>query len=120
MSWLKKVIKGIRTVVRNTTKVPENSWIKCESCGAVLYRAEFERNLMVCPTCNHHHRVKARKRLSQLLDPETGQEIANPYTSLGHQEYQGHCINSRTQPGIDPSNLFSLFPNGHGASGNNE
>ena len=88
MSWLKKVIKGIRTAVRNTTRVPENSWTKCQSCGAVLYRAEFERNLMVCPTCNHHHRVKARKRLAQLLDPETSQEIANHIEAIDRLKFK--------------------------------
>lgn len=88
MSWLKKVIKGIRTVVRNTTGIPENSWIKCESCGSVLYRAEFERNLMVCLTCNHHHRVKARKRLAQLLDPETSQEIGKEIEAVDRLKFK--------------------------------
>ncbi|MFZ0219571.1 MAG: acetyl-CoA carboxylase, carboxyltransferase subunit beta [Candidatus Aquirickettsiella sp.] len=88
MSWLKKVIKGIQTVVRNTAGVPENNWIKCQSCGAILYRAEFERNLMVCPTCNHHHRVKARKRLAQLLDPETGQEIAGQIEAVDRLKFK--------------------------------
>lgn len=76
MSWLKKVIKGIRTAVHSSTRIPENSWIKCEACQAVLYRAEFDRHLLVCPTCGHHHRVKARKRLEQLLDPQTAHELA--------------------------------------------
>jgi acetyl-CoA carboxylase carboxyl transferase subunit beta len=88
MSWLKKVIKGIRTVVRSTTGVPENSWIKCESCGAVLYRAEFERNLMVCPTCNHHHRIKARKRLEQLLDPQTCEEIGSQIVAVDKLKFK--------------------------------
>lgn len=90
MSWLKKVIKGIRTVVRSTTGVPENSWTKCVSCGAVLYRAEFERNLMVCPTCNHHHRIKARKRLAQLLDVETGQEIGSQIEAVDRLKFKDH------------------------------
>ncbi len=88
MSWLKKVIKGIQTVVRSSTGVPENSWVKCESCQAVLYRAEFERNLMVCPTCNHHHRVKARKRLEQLLDPETSHEIADEVVAVDKLKFK--------------------------------
>jgi acetyl-CoA carboxylase carboxyl transferase subunit beta len=90
MSWLKKVIKGIRTVVRNTTGVPKNSWTKCVSCGAVLYRAEFERNLMVCPTCNHHHRIKARKRLAQLLDLETSQEIGSQIEAVDRLKFKDH------------------------------
>lgn len=73
MSWLKKVITGIRTAVRKTTDGPE-LWIKCQACQATLYRAEFERNLAVCPTCSHHHRIKARQRLHQLLD-QNGEEI---------------------------------------------
>ena len=88
MRWLKKVIKGIQTVVRSSTGVPENSWVKCESCQAVLYRAEFERNLMVCPTCNHHHRVKARKRLEQLLDPESRHEIANEVVAVDKLKFK--------------------------------
>ena len=88
MTWLKKVIKGIQTVVRSSTGVPENSWVKCESCQAVLYRAEFERNLMVCPTCNHHHRVKARKRLEQLLDPESRHEIANEVVAVDKLKFK--------------------------------
>ncbi len=88
MSWLKKVIKGIQTVVRSSSGVPENSWVKCESCQALLYRAEFERHLMVCPTCNHHHRVKARKRLEQLLDPETGHEIADEVVAVDKLKFK--------------------------------
>jgi acetyl-CoA carboxylase carboxyl transferase subunit beta len=88
MSWLKKVIKGIQTAVRSSTGVPENSWVKCESCQAVLYRAEFERNLMVCPTCNHHHRVKARKRLEQLLDPEARHEMANEIVAVDRLKFK--------------------------------
>jgi len=82
MSWLKKVITGIRTVVRKTTQMPENIWIKCEACQTILYRAEFERNLFVCPNCAHHHRIKARQRLWQLLDPGTAEELASEIVAV--------------------------------------
>ncbi len=87
MSWLKKVITGIRTVVRKTSEGPE-LWVKCEACQALLYRAEFERNLAVCPTCAHHHRVKARQRLQQLLDPETGEEIGSDITAIDRLDFK--------------------------------
>jgi acetyl-CoA carboxylase carboxyl transferase subunit beta len=49
--------------------VPEGLWIKCPACDAVLYRAELERNLYVCPKCSHHMRIAARERLEAFLDP---------------------------------------------------
>jgi acetyl-CoA carboxylase carboxyl transferase subunit beta len=54
---------------RRTRSVPEGLWIKCPSCDAVLYRAELERNLYVCPKCSHHMRIAARERLEAFLEP---------------------------------------------------
>ena len=45
--------------------MPEGLWIKCSACDAVLYRAELERNLNVCPKCSHHMRIGGRERLAQ-------------------------------------------------------
>jgi len=50
-------------------------WHKCPSCQAVLYHADLEKNLSVCPKCNHHHRIPARLRLDMLLDSEGRFEI---------------------------------------------
>ncbi len=50
--------------------------MKCSACDAVLYRAELERNLHVCPKCSHHMRIGARERLLRFLDPGTAVEIA--------------------------------------------
>lgn len=76
MSWFKKLLPAsIRTAVDQKKNIPEGVWTKCDACQAVLYRAELERNLDVCPKCNHHHRVNARKRLAQFLDPQGQIEI---------------------------------------------
>ncbi len=50
--------------------------MKCGACDAVLYRAELERNLHVCPKCSHHMRIGARERLMRFLDPGTAVELA--------------------------------------------
>ncbi len=55
--------------------MPEGVWSKCDECGAVLYRAELERNLEVCPKCSHHMRIGARARIDLFLDPEPRVEI---------------------------------------------
>ena len=71
MSWFRKLIPS-RIQTNGTTKrtVPEGVWTKCAGCNAVLYRAELERNLEVCPKCSRHMRIRARVRLDQFLDPE--------------------------------------------------
>ena len=78
MNWLQKIMSP-RARTQNPTagkgKVPEGVWEKCGGCGAVLYRPELERNLMVCPKCDHHHYIAARTRLQALLDEGSGQEL---------------------------------------------
>jgi len=76
MSWFEKLIPSkIRTTVRNRS-VPEGVWCKCTACDSVLYRAELERNLYVCPKCEHHQRINARTRLEGFLDEAGREEIA--------------------------------------------
>ncbi len=61
---------------KRTRSVPQGVWIKCPECDAQLYRTELERNLNVCPKCDHHMRIGARTRLDFFLDPESQEEIA--------------------------------------------
>jgi acetyl-CoA carboxylase carboxyl transferase subunit beta len=76
MSWFEKIMPSRIKTERRTRSVPEGLWIKCGACDAVLYRAELDRNLYVCPKCSHHMRIGARVRLERFLDPGTGVEIA--------------------------------------------
>jgi acetyl-CoA carboxylase carboxyl transferase subunit beta len=69
MSWFEKIMPSRIKTERRTRSVPEGLWIKCPACDAVLYRAELERNLYVCPKCSHHMRIAARERLEAFLDP---------------------------------------------------
>ena len=76
LSWFEKLMPtSIRTDSSTKRGVPEGLWTKCTSCKAVLYRAELERNLDVCPKCNHHMRVYGRKRLEIFLDDSPTEEI---------------------------------------------
>jgi acetyl-CoA carboxylase carboxyl transferase subunit beta len=77
MNWFEKLIPAtIRTessLKRNT--VPEGLWNKCPNCDAILYNAELEKNYNVCPKCEHHMRISARRRLDLFLDAEGRTEI---------------------------------------------
>ncbi|GAC1626389.1 MAG: acetyl-CoA carboxylase, carboxyltransferase subunit beta [Nevskia sp.] len=77
MSWLEK-ISGSKLLTGGVRKksVPEGLWMKCDACQSVLYRAELERTLEVCPKCGAHRAISARARLNHFLDAEPRVEIA--------------------------------------------
>ncbi len=82
MSWFEKLMPSRIKTERRTRSVPEGLWIKCPDCDAVLYRAELERNLYVCPKCSHHMRISARDRLELFLDEGSGTELASEIEPL--------------------------------------
>ena len=77
MSWINKILpSGIsRANGDKRASVPEGVWTKCIKCEAVLYRPDLERNANVCPKCDHHMRIGARRRLDLFLDPEGRDEL---------------------------------------------
>ena len=87
MSWFQKLLppKIKPKAEGNKKNVPEGLWHKCASCEAVLYHADLEKNLEVCPKCSYHNRITARARLDLFLDPEGRYEIGaeiSPVDSL--------------------------------------
>ncbi|CAM4225790.1 acetyl-CoA carboxylase, carboxyltransferase subunit beta [Vibrio agarivorans] len=76
MSWLEKILDKTNIVSSRKASIPEGVWTKCTSCEQVLYHAELERNLEVCPKCDHHMRMNARKRLETFLDEGNREELA--------------------------------------------
>lgn len=78
MSWLDKIVPNVVRPDRRrgVSKVPEGLWKKCNKCTSILYRPELEKNADVCPKCDHHMRIGARRRLDIFLDAEGREEIA--------------------------------------------
>ncbi len=76
MSWIEKLLPPrIKTTDGSPRRVPEGLWVKCPSCESVLYRDDLDKNLNVCPKCEHHMRIGARQRIDALLDAEGRYEI---------------------------------------------
>ncbi|MBQ0760975.1 MAG: acetyl-CoA carboxylase carboxyl transferase subunit beta [Zhongshania sp.] len=81
MSWVDKILpSGVRRVDSEERRgakgvVPEGLWKKCVKCEAVLYRPELESNQDVCPKCDHHMRIGARRRIALFLDEKGREEI---------------------------------------------
>lgn len=77
MSWIDKILpSGVsKGEGKKRSSVPEGLWKKCVKCDAVLYRPDLERNDDVCPKCDHHMRIGARRRLDSFLDDGEREEI---------------------------------------------
>jgi acetyl-CoA carboxylase carboxyl transferase subunit beta len=105
MTWFEKIIPSRIKTERRTRSVPEGLWIKCEACDAVLYRAELERNLNVCPKCSHHMRIDARERLKRFLDPGSASELAtriepeDPLKFRDSKKYKDRLVASQKATG---------------------
>jgi acetyl-CoA carboxylase carboxyl transferase subunit beta len=73
MAWFKKTRKPIAAPDK-ASRVPEGLWVKCPSCGRVIYHKELVSNLQVCPQCAHHFRMSASDRLAMLFDEGVWEE----------------------------------------------
>lgn len=82
MSWFQKLLPSQIRVSNDKKKssIPEGLWSKCTACQAVLFKTELEKNLEVCPKCNHHMRIGARARLMLFLDGGHQQELGAEFS----------------------------------------
>jgi acetyl-CoA carboxylase carboxyl transferase subunit beta len=77
MAWFKREKKPIEnpTPVEERRVRTEGMWTKCGSCRAIIWKKDLAANWEVCPKCEYHFRLGARKRLELLLDGETYTEL---------------------------------------------
>ena len=76
-NWFEKILPSfIRKDSSKKSTIPEGLWQSCSACSNILYVPELEAALFVCPKCDHHIRLGARKRLEIFLDPEDMHEIS--------------------------------------------
>ena len=90
MNWLKR-IRPAGPAADNTERsnaVPEGLWKKCPKCASPLFRPELERNLDVCPKCEHHMRIGARRRLDIFLDSTGRSEIAEEVEAIDRLKFR--------------------------------
>ena len=90
MSWIDKILpSGVRSDEgAKRASVPEGLWTKCVKCDAALYRPDVERNDDVCPKCDHHMRIGARRRLAVFLDESGSEEILTDIEPLDRLKFK--------------------------------
>jgi acetyl-CoA carboxylase carboxyl transferase subunit beta len=68
MSWLTNLVRPKLRALVDKKDVPDNLWDKCPGCGQMIFHRDLAAADNVCPHCNHHMRIKVKKRLELLFD----------------------------------------------------
>jgi acetyl-CoA carboxylase carboxyl transferase subunit beta len=97
---------------RADVQIPEDLWIKCPTCGELVYSRELERSNRVCPKCSHHFRLRARQRLAQLVDPGSFEELyagVRPEDPLGFVDEGGSYVRKLEQAQLKSGEVEALI-----------
>lgn len=88
MSWFHKLLPSTIRLKQEKKDVPSGLWSRCPSCEKMLFNAELERQLMVCPSCQYHFALSAQKRADLLLDNQTEKlfQSVRPVDSLDFKD----------------------------------
>ena len=69
MNWLTNFVRPkIQSIIGQKSETPDNLWHKCKGCGQLLYVSDVEKNLNICPSCDHHERIGPTERFKNLFN----------------------------------------------------
>ena len=113
MAWFKKARRPIASsAVQN--RIPEGLWVKCPSCGKILYEKDLVKNLLVCSKCGHHLRMTATQRLESLLDEASWTEFdrelrsTDPLNFHDTKPYKSRLTSSETKVGTQEAAIAAV------------
>ena len=69
MAWFKRQDNEIENSSPEKRVRTEGLWVKCEGCDQYIFKADLDNNQQVCPKCGQHHKIDARSRVANLLEP---------------------------------------------------
>ncbi len=93
-------------VTANKRGVPEGLWLRCNACSATVFRKQVEKNLHLCPECNHHFYVPAQTRIKQLFDEDSFEEWfdnlhpLDPLEFADQKPYKSRLIAEQKKTGL--------------------
>jgi acetyl-CoA carboxylase carboxyl transferase subunit beta len=119
MSWFKREggeygsgPKAVAEIAESRVRT-EGLWIKCVGCRAVVWKAELESNLNVCPKCQHHFKIGARRRIDMLLEPgyelvDGGLRSTDPLDFADVKPYKKRLRAAQEQTGLSDAILNAV------------
>lgn len=87
---LKNTVDKFQQEEEKIPNIPNGMWIKCDSCGKVLYKKDLEENVKVCSSCGKYFRMNARERLELIIDTGTFRELDTDIKTVNPLEFEGY------------------------------
>lgn len=103
--WFRRKSQNIKTTVRKDTK--EGMWIKCPTCGDVVYSNLLKNSYSLCPSCNHHFKYSFNEYIDLLLDYENrtylGRNLysTDPLKFSGYKDYKKQLKDAENKTGVN-------------------
>jgi acetyl-CoA carboxylase carboxyl transferase subunit beta len=105
MSWFKRLDHEIQPTPNHEVRT-EGLWVKCDQCRKLIWKADLEANLQVCPHCGRHFRISAQQRIDLLLEPgyeivDTGLRSTDPLDFCDLKPYKTRLADAQRKTGLD-------------------
>ena len=105
MSWFKREDHEIQPTPHHEVRT-EGLWVKCDNCRKLIWKADLDANLQVCPHCGKHFKISARERIDLLLEPgyeivDTGLRSTDPLDFCDLKPYKKRLAEAQTKTGLD-------------------
>jgi len=82
MNWIKKTLRfgeKIKKIIKqrpSKDEIANSDWTSC--CKGPILKKDLEDNLMVCPSCNKHHRINPRQRFDIIFGKNNYEVLTTP------------------------------------------
>lgn len=105
MSWFRRENNQIVDQGEKTVRT-EGLWVKCDACSQIIWRADLEANLLVCPKCGFHFKMDARARIAMLLEPgydlvDLELKSTDPLEFVDLKPYKGRLEKAQEDTGLN-------------------
>ena len=112
MSWFKREDNEIVNDARKTVRT-EGLWVRCDGCREIIFKADLEANLRVCPKCGHHFRIDARTRIDNLLEPgyelvDLGLRSTDPLDFTDLKPYKRRLAEAQKKTGLNDAIINAI------------
>lgn len=88
---IKKINKKEETIKNEkASEMLVGKWVKCNNCKEILYKEDVKKNFSVCPNCGKHFRISARRRIKQIIDEGTFEELDETMQTSDILNFEGY------------------------------